>query len=124
METEKQFSHAEALGRKKQRKRDSRLKKIVETAVAELQTLQGRGAEKFAIVHRQIYQRTSSVTGGVIRVPPPETPTYGIFLVSRFEPEREFMLRYWLRSDLDASKQNFEMLLNQPVSHRMAEGVR
>ena len=125
MERGKEFLHIAKLEQKKQTRRENRLKRIMASITAELQTLvHSDYTQEFEVVYKQIYERQSSVTGGIIQVPPTETPTYGIFIVSKEDSNNEYRIMYWLRSDLDSSKQNFEMLLNQSCYDNITEGIK
>ena len=42
-----------------------------------------------------------------------DSPAYGIFLRLKSNPNNKYQIQQWLRPDLDAKKQEFELLLNQ-----------
>lgn len=111
--TEEDKKHVEELERKKQVKRENRLKKIVEQTLSLLQSLFPEEAGGLEIVYEEIRGTESSIFKGErTEFSGSDLPAYGILLRLKSNPEKKYQIMHWLRPDLDAKKETFEMLLN------------
>lgn len=122
--TEEDKKHVEELERKKQVKRENRLKKIVEQSLSLLQSLFPEEAGSLEIVYEEIRGAESSIFKGErIEFSSLDLPAYGILLRLKSNPEKKYQIMCWLRPDLDAKKETFEMLSNQISDDRIKKGV-
>jgi hypothetical protein len=118
------LKYIEETERKKQIKRENRLKNIVEKNSKLLETLFPEKAKEFEIVCEEIRETKSSIfEGEMTRFQPSDLPTYGIFLEARSNPENKYLIMYWTRPDLDAKKANFEMAITQSFADNIKKGV-
>jgi hypothetical protein len=109
---------------KKQNKRESRLKKIVEKNSELLQILFPEKASDFEFTYKEIKETKSSLfPGEMTTFSVFDLPAYGIFLRKKSEPENTRQIMYWLRPDIDAKKNIFEIALNQKFSGKIKESV-
>lgn len=122
--TEEDLKHIEESERKKQIKRENRLKKIAETNSELLQSLFPKEANDFEIAYEEIQETKSSMfEGETTKFSSSDLPAYGIFLRLKSDPKKKYQITHWLRPDLDAKKANFEMMLNQNFTDKIKEGV-
>lgn len=115
--TEENLRHLEELERKKQVKRENRLKKIVESYSELLQSFPPEEAGNFEIVCEEMQEKESSMLSNS------DLPAYGVFLKLKSNPEKKYQIAHWLKPDLDAKKSNFDMLLNQKFTDRIKKGI-
>lgn len=122
--TEEDLKHIEELERKKQIKRENRLKRIVENNSELLQSLFPEEADNFEIVYEEIRERYDSTYEETVEISPSQSPAYGIFLRLKSNPEKKYQIMHWFRSDLDVKKADFDMILNQKFTDKIKEGVK
>lgn len=121
--TEEDLKRIEELERKKQVKRENRLKKIVKNNSKLLQSLFREEADNFEIVYEEIQERYDLTFEETVEISPSQSPAYGIFLSLKFNPEKKYQIMHWFRSDLDAKKADFDMMLNQSFADKIKDGV-
>ena len=123
--TKEDQKRVEERERKKQVKRENRLKKIVEKNSELLHSLIPEGTDKFEIAYEEIQETESSIFKvEKTRFSSSDLPAYGIFLRLKSNPERKYQIMHWLRPDLDATKAEFDMMLNQRFADRIKKGVK
>lgn len=122
--SEEDLKRIEELERKKQVKRENRLKKIVENNSELLQSMFPEEADNFEIVYEEIEETESSIfEGETTKFSGSDLPAYGVFLRLKSNPEKKYQIMHWLRPDLDAKKADFDMMLNQSFADRVKEGI-
>jgi hypothetical protein len=122
--SETDLKHVDELERKKQVKRGNRLKRIVEKESELLRYLFPEEANNFEIAYEEIQERESSIfKGEKTTFSDSDSPAYGIFLKSKANPENKYLVTCWLRPDLDAKKETFEMLSNQSSADDIKKGM-
>lgn len=121
--TEDNLKDIEELERKKQIKRENRLNKIVEKNSEILQSRFPEKADNFEITYEEIKERHDSIFGGMVQISPSQSPAYGIFLISKINPEKKYQIMHWFRPDLDTKKANFDMMMNQSFADRIKKGM-
>ncbi len=120
---EEDLKRIEELERKKQVKRENRLKKIVEYNTKLMQSLFPEEADNFKITYEEIQERYSPTFKETVRITSDQSPAYGIFLSLKSNPEKNYMIMHWFRPDLDAKKTDFDILLNQGFDDRIKKGI-
>jgi hypothetical protein len=123
--TKENLIKIEETERKKQTKRENRLAKIIKKHTEQLIDLFPKDANDFEIVFQKITETQSSLfEGETTRFSPSDLPAYGIFLISKKNPEKKFQIQYWCRPDLDVEKAKFEIMFNQSFKDKIREGVK
>lgn len=123
--TEEDLKRIEETERKKQVKRENRLKKIVENNSELLQSLFPEETSYFEIAYEEIQETESSIfKGETMKFSYSDLPAYGVFLRLKSNPEKKYQIMHWLRPDLDAKKADFEMLMNQNFADRIKKGIK
>ncbi|MDA2936217.1 hypothetical protein MYX06_03300 [Patescibacteria group bacterium AH-259-L05] len=121
--TEEDQRRIEERERKKQVKRENRLKTIVENNLELLRSLFPEEADNFEITYEEIHERHESIFKETVQIPFSQSPAYGIFLSLKSNPEKKYEIMHWFRPDLDAQKAEFDLLLRQSFADRIKEGV-
>lgn len=105
--TEEDKKYTEELERKKQQRRENRLKNIVGEMTEVLENLSPREESDFEITYEQIYEyetedifeETAKETKKIL---PSQSPAYGIFLRNKSNPEAKHRIMHLFREDVDA----------------------
>ncbi len=123
--TEENLKQIEELERKKQVKRENRLKRIVENNSELLQSLLPEEASDFEIIYEEIQETESSIfEEETMKFSYSDLPAYGVFLRLKSNPEKKYQIMHWLRPDLDAKKANFDMMLSQSFADKIKKAVK
>lgn len=105
--TEEDKKYTEELERKKQKRRENRLKNIVGEMTEVLEDLSPQEGPDFEIVYEQIYEK-EDMSGETAKILPSQSPAssqppaYGIFLRNKSNPEAKYRIMHLFKEDLDA----------------------
>lgn len=111
------------LERKKEAKRENRLRGIVGRYSEDLASLFPDEAGNFDVVYEKIEEYWNSMFGHMTKISFDNQPAYGIFVQSRSDPSARRMIEHLFRQDLDAPKATFDLLSRQSFADNITKAV-
>ncbi len=111
------------LERKKEVRRENRVREIAERRSAELVSLFPDEAENFEVVYEKIHEYWSSLFEDITEIRSDDQPAYGMFIRLKSSPASKYMIEHMFRQDLDAQKATSDMLSRQSFADNITKAV-